>query len=66
VIEKWSEPRTCAAAKRIEKGQDGLFQQTVSAESGIVEVPAEFNPGTGYLLQGKVDNIFVMVDNITH
>jgi len=27
-IEKWSELRTGAAVKRVEKGQDGLFQQT--------------------------------------
>jgi len=29
VFEKWSKPRTCAAAQRDEKVQDGLFRQPV-------------------------------------
>src|SRR3990170_4871613 len=29
VLEKWSEPRACTAAKRAEKVRDGLFQHTI-------------------------------------
>jgi len=35
VFEKWSAPRTCAAAQRAEKGQDGLFQQPVRGKPKV-------------------------------
>jgi len=34
VFEKWSASRTCAATRRAEKGQDGLFQQPVRDNCG--------------------------------